>query len=72
MDSIFVWQVLDREDNQWGAIATYIPALGSVLPLQNRKLEVARLMEPMAREHAKGTKSRIRLVQYDFAQVIIG
>jgi hypothetical protein len=70
MDQIFVWQELSSEDNRWGTIGTYVPAMGAITLLQGRSEEVAWKLEPLATAHARSAGNPIRLAQYNLAKVI--
>lgn len=60
---MWVWLV-DDEDGE-GAIATLVPGLPGVTPLQSRRLDVARKMEGLARAHGKTAVRLAHLVEVD-------
>jgi hypothetical protein len=57
----WVWVEQDKDGTE-GMIVAYLDLLGRFAPLAHRKEDLARSMQPVARQHAESSGNPVRLV----------
>ncbi len=62
--SIFAWTEATEQGYE-GVIAAFIPAIGTMGPLQHRKRHVAEMFRPLAQAHRRESGHQVRLVRFD-------